>query len=89
MLLAMAFLAQDPAADAAKATTVAPAVVEAPAKDQKGGNKDKLFCKNEAPMGSKIPVKKCYNEQEFKMRQLDERRNLDRIQADARAPISR
>ena len=91
VLLAMAALAQDPAAaDAGKAATVTPAVVEAPpTKAQKGGNKNDLFCRNEAPMGTKIPKKRCYNAQEFKLRQMDERRNLDRIQADARAPISR
>ncbi|HEY8616165.1 hypothetical protein [Phenylobacterium sp.] len=39
-------------------------------------------------MGTRIPTKRCYNKQEFKMRQLDERKALDRIQADARAPVS-
>lgn len=94
MLLAMAMMAQEPAiADSGRsAAGVAPppaAEAAVPTKAQKGGNRTDTFCRNEAPMGTRIPKKRCYNEQEFKLRQMDERKNLDRIQADARAPISR
>ncbi|HEY8617058.1 hypothetical protein [Phenylobacterium sp.] len=94
MLLALALLAQDPsAAEATKPAVAAPPVAEAaaatPTKAKKVGNDDETFCRNEAPMGTRIPKKRCYNKQEFKMRQLDERKNLDRIQADARAPVIR
>jgi|GEM_PF-4201829 len=92
-ILAAALLAAaDPSVDPAKSAPVAAAPVAVsdtatPTKAKKGGNKDELFCRNEAPMGTRIPKKRCYNAQEFKMRQLDERRALDRIQADARAPV--
>jgi hypothetical protein len=94
LLLAMAMMAQDPASpDAAKSVAgVSPppaAQAAVPTKAQKGGNSTDTFCRNEAPMGTRIPKKRCYNAQEFKLRQMDERKNLDRIQADARAPISR
>lgn len=94
MFLAMALLAQDPAVDAAKAapvtaTPVASAGEATPTKAKKGGNSDERFCRNEAPMGTRIPKKRCYNKQELEMRQLEERRALEKIQNDARAPISR
>lgn len=93
MFLAMALLAQDPAADPAKPApvTAAPAVAAGeaiPTKAKKGGNSDERFCRNEAPMGTRIPKKRCYNKQELEMRRLEERRALEKIQNDARAPVS-
>lgn len=93
-ILAAALLAAaDPSVDPAKPTTVetAPVAVSdtaTPTKAKKGGNSDERFCRNEAPMGTRIPKKRCYNKQEFQMRQLEERRALEKIQNDARAPVS-
>ena len=86
LLAALALQAAGAAPAAAGAAAPVQGVVVQPAKAQKGGNKDELICKSENPMGSKIPVKKCYNKQEYQQRRLEERRALDRIQADARAP---
>lgn len=100
LLLALAAQAADPAA-AAPVAPPAPSARAVQSSDpvttlatgaganrKRGGNSDERFCRNEAPMGTRIPVKRCYNKQEFEQRQLEERRALEKIQADARAPFS-
>jgi hypothetical protein len=92
LFLLLAWLAGDAAAErppsSSPTSPVSTLIAAAPSRNKKSGNDDALFCRNEAPMGTRIPTKRCYNKQEFKMRQLDERKALDRIQADARAPVS-
>lgn len=77
---------------AAQAETAAgppPAATAEAEAEKKGGNSEERFCRNEAPMGTRIPKVRCYVKQEFERRQLEERQNLERIQNDARAPTSR
>jgi hypothetical protein len=100
LLFALAVQAADPAVEpptappapparaAQAADPVATLATGAGANRKRGGNSDERFCRNEAPMGTRIPVKRCYNKQEFQQRQIEERRALEKIQADARAPVS-
>jgi hypothetical protein len=58
--------------------TVDPAVVQAKAKD----DPNKLVCKSELPVGSRLPVKKCMTQGEAAMRKLEDRQELERAQGD-------
>ena len=72
-------------------TTVAPVTAEAQivygVVEGKGQPKAKRVCFNDAQLGSKIPTKRCISREEFEQRQRDNRDQIQRIQADARAPI--
>ena len=92
------FAAGDPAAEPPPAKPAAPGqpVTVAPVTSEaqivygivegKGQPKGKRVCFNDAQSGSKIPTKRCMDRQEFEQRQRDARDQLQRIQADIRAP---
>jgi hypothetical protein len=80
MLLAETTPAAAPPAAAAPGGAVSPAIVTAPAK---AGTleADKLICKNEPVMGSRMTKKVCYSAAEQAMQKQDQRMNLERMQA--------
>lgn len=71
--------APSPGAPASPATTVSPATVTAP---PKAGTiaADKLVCKEEPILGSRMTKKVCYQAKERALQLQDERQNLERIQ---------
>ena len=80
LLLAEPAAAPAPAPVAAPGASVSPATVTAP---NKAGTieADKLICKNEPVMGSRMTKKVCYSAAEHAMQQQDQRMNLERMQA--------
>ena len=85
MAAAAMLLLAEPAAAPAPAplrrrAPVSPATVTAP---NKAGTieADKLICKNEPVMGSRMTKKVCYSAAEHAMQQQDQRMNLERMQA--------
>jgi hypothetical protein len=74
-------------------TTVAPVTAEGQIVygviEGKGQPKSKRVCFNDAQSGSKIPTKRCMDREAYEQRQRDAREHVQRIQSDARAPISR
>jgi hypothetical protein len=68
-----------PAAKAAgPSATVSEAVVTAKAKD----DPLKIVCKNELPVGSRLPVKRCEAKGDAAMRRLEDRQEIERMQGD-------
>jgi hypothetical protein len=58
--------------------TVSEAVVTAKPKD----DPMKIVCKNELPVGSRLPVKRCETKGEADMRKLEDRQQLEKMQGD-------
>ena len=80
-MIAAAFMLADttPAAAAAPATPAAPAAAAAAPAEK--AEKPKMICKSEAVIGSLMPKKTCYTEDQMAQRRQAERQNLEQIQS--------
>lgn len=80
-LLFAALLAGAPAADPQPATgsTATPAAA-APAKAEKANDPNKLVCKKEPVLGSRMPTRTCMTQGEWDMRKQEGRDQVDAAQ---------
>ncbi|MBW8812983.1 MAG: hypothetical protein JF588_06115 [Caulobacterales bacterium] len=77
-LLFAALMAGAPSADPAAAAS--PAAAAAPAKAEKTSDPNKLVCKKEPVLGSRMPTRTCMTQAEWDARKQDSRDQLDAAQ---------
>jgi hypothetical protein len=70
--------APPPPKAAGQGATVSEAVVTAKSKD----DPMKIVCRNELPVGSRLPVKRCETKGDAEMRKFEDRQQLERMQGD-------
>jgi hypothetical protein len=64
---------------AAPATQAAPAAADPKSQPKKSGG-NKLVCRSEAVLGSRLPVKRCRTTEAIAQERAEDQRNLDKIQ---------
>jgi hypothetical protein len=78
-LLFAALMAGAPAADPATTTATTPAAAS-PAKTDKASDPNKIVCRKEAVLGSRMPSRTCMTQGEWDARKTQSRDELDAAQ---------